>query len=49
MNKLKEFNGGEQAAVEAIGGEFVAGSGFESEIPDTEFSGPVDSLEGEGR
>jgi hypothetical protein len=46
VNKLKEFDGSEQAAVEAIGGEFVAGSGFESEIPDTEFFEPGDSLEG---
>ena len=49
MNKLKEFDGGQHAAVEAIGGEFLARSGFESEIPDTEFSEPGDSLEGEGR
>jgi len=49
MNKLKEFDGGQHAAVEAIGGEFLAGSGFESEIPDTEFSEPGESPEGEGR
>ena len=49
MNNLNEFNISNQAAFEAIGGEFLAGSGFESETPDTEFSEPGDSLEGEGR
>ena len=49
MNKLNEFDIGEQHAVEAMGGEFLAGSGFESEIPDTEFSEPGESPEGQGR
>ena len=49
MNKLNEFDIGDHAGIEAIGGEFLAGSGFESEIPDTDFSDPGDSPEGEGR
>jgi hypothetical protein len=49
MNKLNEFDIGDHVAVEAIGGEFLAGSGFESEIPDTDSSGLDDSSEGEGR
>jgi hypothetical protein len=49
MKNLNEFHAEDQAAVEAVGGEFLAGSGFESEIPDTEFSEPGESPEGGGR
>jgi hypothetical protein len=49
MNNLNEFGIDDHSGVEAIGGELLVGSGFESEIPDTEFPESGGSPEGEGR
>ncbi len=49
MKNQNEFGTGNQASVEAIGGEFLIGSGFESEIPDTDFSESDDSVISVGR
>ena len=49
MKNQKEFGAGDQAIVVAIGGEFLIGSGFECEIPDTGFSESDDSAISVGR
>ena len=49
MNNLNEFKTTRQTSLETIGGEILAGSGFETEIPDSEFSEPSYSNESVGR
>ena len=45
MSNLNEFGLGDQATVESLGGEFLAGSGFEREIPDADYGEADDSAE----
>jgi hypothetical protein len=49
MNNRKGFESSSEAAIEDIGGEILAGSGFENEIPESDFSSPELPTESAGR
>jgi hypothetical protein len=49
MNNPNEYESNLQMALDAVGGEPLTGSGFESEIPDRDLSLPDDSGESVGR
>ena len=40
MNIPKGFDGDSDTLLDAIGGEILAGSGFENEVSDSDFSSP---------